>query len=345
MIKWGVIGTGGIARSRTIPEGITEANNAELSAVMDVDSDILSDVTDRYGVKGYKSIDGILDDGEIDAIYIATPNHLHREQAIRTADAGKHALVEKPLALTTSDCKEIIAAFEQNDLSLAVGYMMRFHSHNQRISEMVHQGDLGSMVFGRAQLSAWFPPMDGSWRQNKDLGGGGALMDMGGHCIDLLEMILGEVVSVCCNISNLVHDYPVEDTAIALLNFESGHKAVVDTSFGIPDISSQNRLEIYGSKGSILAEGTVGQDTSGRALAYLQQEEVGYQQEQQRELRDGKDIKVEEKNIYQAEIENVSASIEEDTELKVDGHQALHNLEIILACYKSAKQEGKVVNL
>jgi len=124
---------------------------------------------------------------------------------------------------------------------------------------MIDKGELGKLVMGRAQLTCWYPPIKGAWRQNPELGGGGSLIDMGTHCIDLLEMLMGKVIEVFCYKDHLVQSYPVEDTSVVLLKFESGALGIVDNHFNIPDASSENRLEIYGSKGSILARGTIRQ--------------------------------------------------------------------------------------
>ena len=88
-------------------------------------------------------------------------------------------------------------------------------------------------------------------------------MDMGGHCVDLLEMFFGPAKAVSCMTGNLVHDYQSEDTAVVIVEFESGAKGSIDTLFCVPDASSKNRLELYGSKGSILADGTIGQGEIG----------------------------------------------------------------------------------
>ena len=104
----------------------------------------------------------------------------------------------------------------------------------------------------------------------RNLGGGGSLVDMGSHCIDLLEMFFGKVKSVSCFINNSVHDYESEDSALVSLFFENGAMGSVDTYFCIPDNSSKNILELYGSKGSILAKGTIGQGSAGEMTAYLE---------------------------------------------------------------------------
>ena len=142
---------------------------------------------------------------------------------------------------------------------------------------------------------------------------------MGTHSIDLLEMLMGKVVELSSYTGNLVQDYPVEDTAVVLLKFEKGAIGVVDNHFNIPDASSENRLEIYGSKGSILAKGTIGQDSSGYMVQRLEKEKKGYKAEQKREEIKEKEISLKPVNMYQSEIEDFSRCILEDTEPSFKG--------------------------
>ena len=122
--------------------------------------------------------------------------------------------------------------------------------------------------------------MPGAWRQDPALGGGGSLMDMGGHCMDLLEMFFGPVRAVSCFTNRTVHGYTSEDSALASLCFENGALGTVDTFFCLPDAASQNRLELYGSLGSILAKGTIGQGAAGDMVAFLKAGPAGYDAQQ-----------------------------------------------------------------
>ena len=275
-IKWGVIGSGGIARRRTIPEGISKANNAELSAVFDIDAKVNAEVAKEFGSKQATNIGNLLKD-DIEAVYIATPAHLHAEQVRACAEAGKHVLCEKPLGMTVAEAEEMIEACKQIGVKLGCAFMMRFVAQHQEALRLINQGKLGTPTYARAQLSCWYPPIEGAWRQDPSTGGGGSLIDMGGHCIDLLEMFFGPVVKVSCFINNTVHDYKSEDSAVAMLFFENGALGTVDTFFCLPDNSSKNVLELYGSKGSILAKGTIGQAPAGQMVAFLEQDSEEYE--------------------------------------------------------------------
>ncbi len=342
-VKWAVWGSGGIARRRTIPEGLMNAANAELAAVYDVDRDVNLDVAREYGVKACATEEELLATA-CDAIYIATPASLHCEQTIRAASLGRHILCEKPFGLTIEEAQRMVDACCKHQVSLGIGMMMRFHAQHQAALAMIREGRLGKPVFARAQLSCWYPPIEGAWRQDPATGGGGSLMDLGGHCIDLLEMFFGPVSQVACSTGRLVQDYPSEDTAVALLEFANGAKGVVDCLFNVPDESSMNRLELYGSRGSILAEGTIGQGEAGTMVARVQAEEQDYEAQQARSEGGGMPLSPAPVNMYRAEIEAFSRAILSGTPPPVGAEAGLSSQRILAACYESAAT-GRAVAL
>ncbi|MHC4542345.1 MAG: Gfo/Idh/MocA family protein, partial [Planctomycetota bacterium] len=329
-IKWGVIGSGGIARRRTIPEGIVKARNAELSAVFDSDQQVNAEVARQFGAEQAGSIDELLDAGT-DVIYVATPAGVHAEQVRACAEAGKHVFCEKPLGMTIAEAEEMVALCRQKGVTLGCGFMMRFVAQHREALTLIQQGRLGKPVYARAQLSCWYPPIEGAWRQDPATGGGGSLIDMGGHCIDLLEMFFGAVAKVGCFVNNTVHSYTSEDSATAMLFFENGALGTVDTFFCIPDNSSKNALELYGSKGSILAKGTIGQGSAGRMEAFLEEDGKDYDAQQARAQAKSMTIDPEPVNTYQAEIEEFSQAIAEDREPTVSGQLGLRSQKVLTA--------------
>ena len=341
-IRYGVIGSGGIAKRRTIPEGLAQANNAELVSVYDINPVANLEVAQQFKAHAVESIEKLLKT-DIDAVYIASPVKTHFEHVMICAEAGKHILCEKPLGMTVAEAEEMIAACEKANVLLGTAFMMRFHACHQAALKMIRENKLGRLVYGRAQLSCWYPPIRGAWRQDPATGGGGSLMDMGGHCIDLLEMFFGKVKSVSCYINNLVHKYKSEDSAVVTLMFENGALATVDNYFCIPDSSSKNILELYGSKGSVLAKGTIGQGDSGEMIAYLQKEAGGYQARQSRESTEGMVVSPSPVNTYKAEIEEFSQALIENRKPSVDGTIGLQNQRVIAACYESAKTGATVL--
>lgn len=340
--RWGILGSGGIARRRTIPEGIVCAENCVLTAVYDVDALANAEVAAQFGAAACANEEELLA-SDVDIVYVATPAWLHCDQVLRAAAAGKHVFCEKPLGITVEESLRMIEACAQAGVKLGIGFMMRFHAQHQAALELVREGRLGKMVFGRAQLSCWYPPIPGAWRQTPEQGGGGSLMDLGGHCIDLLELFLGRAKSVQCVTERLVHDYASEDTAVALLAFSSGAKGVVDCLFNVPDASSLNRLELYGTRGSILAEGTIGQGESGTMTARLESDAGEYAAQQERNAGGGVAINPPPVNMYRAEVEAFAKAVIENTEPPVNGAEGLWSQKVLAACYESAKTGRKVL--
>lgn len=342
-IKWGVIGSGGIARRRTIPEGIMKSDHAVLITVYDVNQDVNTSIAEQYNIKAARSLSDFLE-SDIEAVYIASPVDKHLEHVIACAKSKKHILCEKPLGLTIREAKKMIDVCEKEGVRFGVGFMMRSHSQHQAALKMIREGRLGKPVYGRAQLSCWYPPIEGAWRQDPQKGGGGSLMDMGSHCIDLLEMFFGNVKSVSCFINNRIHTYKSEDTAVVSLFFENGAIGTVDACFCIPDNSSKNVLELYGSKGSIIARDTIGQGSSGEMTAYLEGEQSGYEAHQNRNMEDGIRIIPQPLNTYLAEIDEFSCAVLEKREPVNNAERGLQSQKIISACYNSART-GKVIDI
>lgn len=340
MVHWGVIGCGGIADRRTIP-GLMQASNARLVAVMDQVPEVTRRVQQKYGVpRAYDTVEALLADPEVEAVYIATPVHRHHEQVLAAASAGKHVLVEKPLALTTAQGREMVAACQAAGVYATEGYMMKFHALHRRAKEIIESGVLGKVVLLRAQLSCWYPDMPGAWRQVPELGGGGALMDMATHLYDLLRWFAGEVVEVSALTDTLVFGYAVEDASSTLLRFASGAHGYVDAFFCVPDASVLNRLEVNGSRGSLLAEGTIGQGSEGTMVAYLEPGDRGYDAQQAREAAAvaPQPVTAEPVNPYTAEVEYLSRCIETRQPPELNTlEEGVRTLAIAEAAYRSAR--------
>ncbi len=342
-VKWGVIGSGGIARRRTIPEGFVNARNAHLVSVFDSNPAVNKEVAREFCALAADSIEKLLA-SDIDAIYVASPVQAHYEHVLACAKAGKHVLCEKSLGRTVAEAEEMIAACRSAHVQFGTAFMMRFQTQHQAALKMIEQGQLGKPVYARAQLSCWYPPMPGAWRQDPALGGGGSLIDMGGHCIDLLEMFFGPVEQVSCFVGSTIHSYASEDSATAMLRFDNGALGTVDTFFCIQDNSSKNVLELYGSKGSILASGTIGQGSSGTMTAFLNEEGAAYEAQQVRAAETGLLIAPEPQNIYRAEIEAFSSAVLEGTPNPLSSEAGLQSQRVLAACYESART-GRAVEL
>lgn len=281
-VNFGVLGAGGIAYRKTIP-GMLRARNCRLAAVMDpVEIDRIA--AEFKVPKAYTNQKDLLVDPEVEAVYIASPVYCHASQIRAAARAGKHILCEKPLALNLKQAREAVEACRQSRVFLQVGYMMKFHGAHRKIKQLIDEGRLGKLVFLRAQLSCWYPRIEGAWRQNPRQGGGGALVDMATHLFDLLEYFAGPVRRIVALTGNLVQDYRPEDASTTMLEFRSGGQATIDCFFCIPDQASRTRLEIYGSQGAILTEGTIGQSKRGKVEGILGLGAAGYDAAQDKDV-------------------------------------------------------------
>jgi predicted dehydrogenase len=334
-VRFGVIGAGGIADRRALP-GLLQAPSCELAAVMDVvNAEALGQ---KYGVTAYDREDALLAHPNIDAVYIATPVYLHLTQIKHAAQAGKNVFVEKPICMTSNQAEDAVSACEKAGVALEEGYMMRFHGAHRRIREVISSGMIGKPVYARAQLACWYPPIAGAWRQHLDSGGGGALIDMGTHLFDLLEMFLGLIVRVGAAIGTQIHNYEVEDSATVLLEFEAGCHATVDTFFCIPDAASRTRLEIYGSRGAVLAEGTIGQGSGGRLEVYTEAADRGYEAEQVKDSQPTfREEPFERVNPYTREFESFAQAVLGGKQAELNAGRGVHILRIVEKAYQSSK--------
>jgi len=343
-MNFGIIGCGGIADRRTIP-GMIESDKVKILAVEDISKELAKKVSQKYGLTEYtNSEDELLKNDNIQAVYIGSPVFAHAKQVMKAADAGKHILCEKPLALSTRETEKIIEYCEKKNITLQIGFMMRYHGYHIKAKEMIENGELGRPVMGRGQLTCWYPPMEGAWRQDHARGGGGALMDMAIHTVDILRYMFGEVESVSSFNGTQTHDYAVEDSGVVLLRFRNGAYGVCDSFFNIPDEAAKGVLEIYGTKGSLMAEGTISQVAGGKMVACIQKEDRGYDARQERSGIQPVEVKAELKNMYRAEVEDFIDAVEKKRKPMNSGEEALKDFRVIQAAYKSQKS-GKAVNL
>lgn len=335
-IKWGVIGCGGIADRRTIP-GMMLAENAELVAVMDSSIDAANRVKEKYGAKyAFTKYEDVLALDEIDAVYVASPVFAHKEQAIAAAKAKKHILLEKPMGITVADTEEIIAVCEKEGVKLGAGFMMRFHAYHQAIKELIEKGTIGEIVSMRAQFTCWYPKMENCWRQDVSLSGGGALMDMGIHCIDLLIYLSGLTPVECAGFAhNQIFGYSADDSSAVIMKMNNGALAMVDANFNIPDDAATCPMEFYGTKGSIVAVGTLGQVEGGTVKVLTCDDGAEYDALQTRTPAKPVELTVSFGNMYTKEIEAFSNAVINGTEPPVSGKNTLIDQKIIEAVYKN----------
>lgn len=344
-LRWGVIGAGGIADRRTIP-GMMLANNAELIAVMEINTELAERLRAKWNAKrAYITAESLLADPEIDAVYIASPVFLHAQQARAAADAGKHILIEKPLAMTSEEGEQVVAYCESKGVQIAAGLMMRFGAYVQAMKQAIAEGKIGRVVSGYSQFTCWYPDMPGNWRQSKKNGGGGAMMDMGVHCIDLMQYVTGsKVKEVAAFQDTLTFHYEVEDSSMVMLRLENGAQCVVQSNFNIPDQAAKWRLEFFGDQGRLAGENIIGQVDGGTLDALFCGDVGGYDAQQDTKEVAGTEIPVTFGNMYTREIESFGNSILNNLPLEVPASDAVQVQRVMEAAYR-ANDEKTVITL
>ena len=347
-IKWGVIGCGGIAARRTIPEFKKMVSNAELVSVMDISAERAQAVAQQFGIPHWCATEKELLGQSVDAVYIATPQNMHARQVIQAAKAGKHILCEKPVAVSIREVNRMQAACRKESIKFMLGFCMRNNVYHKKARELVQSGALGQMVMGRAELTCWYPPIPGAWRQDLAVSHGGALIDMGTHCLDILEWIMDTRIVEVAGFQDLrTHKYPtpIEDTSTILVRFSNGAHGIIDNYFNIPDAAAQNSLELYGTKGTLIGQGTIGQDPTGKMFSILQAEDTGYNANQVRNVEAQRQkYRLEGIGLYGQMIDIFSRCIMDNTEPPVTLADGRHSVAVVLAIYEAIRKR-KVVKV
>ena len=337
-VKWGVIGCGGIANARTIPEALMPEETAELVGVTDLDAERRNATADKYGVRAYANVEELLSDPDIDAVYLPVPPAARADLAVTAAGFGKHVLCEKPMAMNGAQCEEMVRAARENGVNLGVGFMMRFHACHQEMRRMIDAGDIGHPVAAHVRYSLWSPPRDGKgWGHDPEIAGGGPLQNQGSHAIDVMNMMFGPIRAVSALCDNVTHHYAVEDMDSLLVKFENEAHGSLDIWHGVPNWRGRRLLELFGSEGVLVAEETMGQLPTGR-LWYQKAVDGGGPESTPREI-DFTPV-----NTYQAQIRAFSEAIASGRSYEIPGEQGLHVQRVIDAAYLSAA-EGRTVTV
>lgn len=302
-INWCVIGAGGIADRRAIP-ALLQDENSNLVAIMDRNINTAKRLGEKYGVPYFTSEEEMLKNCTADAVYIGTPVALHYSQAMLSLKYGKHVFVEKPMAMNRLEAEQLLSAFKKANKQLTVGYMMKYHNLHQKAKELISSGQIGRVNDVRAQFSCWYPDIENAWRQKKALGGGGAIMDLGVHAIELIEYLLDdEIVDVKSFYSTRTFSYEVEDGGVIIFKTKGGVLGHIDVNFNIPDNASESKLELYGDKGYAICYGTLAQEEKG-VLKHLYAPQGDYSAMQNRVVNEPKEYFGEEGNLYLKQIKD-----------------------------------------
>ncbi|MCC8365903.1 Gfo/Idh/MocA family oxidoreductase [Xenorhabdus sp. PB61.4] len=254
-IRWGIIGCGNVTEVKSGP-AFYKLENSELIAVMRRNSDLAKDFANRHNVpKWYSDAESLINDPEIDAVYIATPPSSHKKYTLLAAAAGKAVYVEKPMALTFSECNEMITACQRHNVPLFVAYYRRALPRFIKIKELIDSGAIGTPLIVSCQLSRemesrYLDPENLPWFVQPEISGGGLFVDLACHTLDILDFLLGKIVSVKGHASSQAKAYPAEDCVSMSFMFENQVQGVGIWNFVAS--SREDKVEIMGTKGKII---------------------------------------------------------------------------------------------
>jgi predicted dehydrogenase len=243
-IKWGILGAAWIANERVIP-AIHKANNAELIAVASRSQDKADRLAESHGIpRAYGSYEALLEDQDIDAVYIPLPNHLHKAWSIKAAQAGKHVLCEKPSALNAKEAEEMVAACEAQHVYFMEAFAFRCHPKWQEIKTMLDTGTIGTVRNVSARYS--FQVLKEDDIRLKPEMGGGALYDIGSYCINGIRLIMGDEPEAFAAIPMMTADGAVDQAMSVAMKFPRGRLAAIDCTI----VGHYNQsIEITGTEG------------------------------------------------------------------------------------------------
>lgn len=211
-VRWGILGCGDVTEIKSGP-GFRLAARSQLVAVMRRDATKAADYARRHGVaRWYDDADALIADPEVDAVYVATPPDSHLSLALKVAAAGKPAYVEKPMARHTAECDAMLAAFHGSRLPLFVAYYRRRLPRFLAVKHLLATGRIGQLTGITYAQTAPYHRRDAGWRTDCATAGGGHVVDLGSHTLDLIDELFGPISHVHGNAANLASPYPVEDT-------------------------------------------------------------------------------------------------------------------------------------
>ena len=319
-IRWGVLSTANIAQTQVIP-AMFRAGNAEVVAISSRGSKVHAIASALNIPKAYESYEELLNDPEIDAVYIPLPNHLHKEWVYKAAKQGKHILCEKPAALTSIEAVEMVEICREQNVKFMEGFMYQLHPQHERVKEIIASGEIGDVKLLKSSHSFNLENRDNDIRMEKDMGGG-SLYDVGCYSIQVIRHISGAEAVEVHAIAEIDPESGVDISTYGYLKLDNGLTAIFDCSFNMTD---RNEYEIVGTKGTIKVPLAFRPDTNGGIGSIIVQ-------------RSG--MTREEKvygDIYRLEVEHFSATIINNTSPVITGQSTINNMRVIEACYQSIK--------
>lgn len=256
-LKWGIIGCGDVTEVKSGP-AFNRIEHSELVAVMRRNGAKAQDYAQRHGVaKWYDDADLLINDPDVNAIYIATPPSSHAEYTLKAAAAGKPVYVEKPMAMNFAECLEMVAACEAENVPLFVAYYRRALPNYLKVKSLLDENAIGDVRLVNVELYQTVKPeivrgMDNNWRVQPETSGGGFFYDLASHQFDAFDYLLGPVSAAKGIVANQAGLYPAEDIVGATFALGDGIIGSGMWCFTAAEVAAREVTEIIGSKGRIL---------------------------------------------------------------------------------------------
>lgn len=337
MLNWAIIGCGTIAPLHA--GAVKHSTGARLYAVCDIEAETANKFAAEHDAeKVYTDYRELLSDPLVDVVSICTPSGMHAEMAIEAARQKKHILVEKPMDVTKEKIDRMAAAAHENEIKMGCVYQLRTGPGAQAAKQYIETHDLGKLIYGIAQAQYYRSPeyyKSAGWRATWELDGGGCLMNQGIHTVDLLRWMLGEVKTVTAKCATVVHAIPVEDTAMAIVEFQSGAMGMIQGStHTVPGKASV--VYLYFEKGTLWFNdkemggkiGTSGEEIPGVSI---ESDEVG------------NDHKAIWSQSHFVMVQDLIDAIREDREPMIPPEEGRKSVDLILAIYESSKENRTIV--
>jgi predicted dehydrogenase len=326
-VRWGILGNANIARKALIP-AIKDAKNAELTAIASRSGFAEKAAAELKIEKHYGSYESLLDDPDIDAVYIPLPNALHAEWVKKAAQARKHVLCEKPAALDAAQAAEMIDVCREQGVHFMEAFMYQFHPQHEKVKEIIASGEIGQVRLMRSRFSFKIADPQ-NIRLDRTLGGG-CLYDVGCYCIHSSRNILGAEPKRAYAQAHL-DENGVDITTAGMLTFDGGVEALFDCSF---ETSAQEYYEVIGDQGNIEVYGPYRPDKNPNGKGRIV---VNTENGEKKEWFVSGDQ-------YTLQVEHFSECVLNDTAPIYTGEQTVQNMKVIDACYESIRT-GEAVDL
>lgn len=334
--RFGLVGCGLIARIHAA--AIQSMPQAVLAGVFDPVAASAQAFAQSHQCSVYPTLEDMLRDPELDVVNICTPSGTHAEIALAAARAGKHVVVEKPLAIHLDDAQAVVRAQKETGVQICVISQLRFAPDVQALHTAIQNGAFGRLILGSLSMRYYRSKEyyeKGGWRGRWATDGGGALMNQGIHGLDLLCYLCGPVVRVTATCKTLLHNIEVEDTLCATVEFENGAVGVLEATTAVQP-GFPRRIEISGTDGSA----TLTEDT----ITLWQSRQPRSETASRWQMNSANDPAAVDAAGHRLQLENLLAAIEGREKLLVDAEEGCNTVSVILGIYESART-GKTVTL